>query len=145
MQRHVVTLDDYQDLPANDERVLLKAAAKQPVAVAIEADQRAFQLYAGGVFDAECGTQLDHGVLVVGYGEAKNGTGTVPYWIVKNSWGAQWGDNGYIRLVRNLGPEGESPGQCGVAMQASIPIKKGPNPVSAGGWGLIAGGWLWWQ
>ena len=54
--------------------------------------QRAFQLYAGGVFDAECGTALDHGVLVVGYGTAKNGTHDAPYWLIKNSWGPEWGD-----------------------------------------------------
>lgn len=58
----------------------VQAVANQPVSVAIEADQRPFQLYSGGVFDAECGTALNHGVLVVGYGTAKNGTHNVPYW-----------------------------------------------------------------
>eukprot|EP00887_Chlorella_sp_A99_P001556 scaffold8.g1556.t1 len=124
VKRHVVTIDDYQDLPPNDEHALAQAVTHQPVAVAIEADQRAFQLYVGGVFDAECGTQLDHGVLVVGYGTAKNGSHDVAYWLVKNSWGAEWGDHGYIRLQRGLGGQG----QCGIAMQASFPIKKGPNP-----------------
>lgn len=76
------------------------------------------------MFDAECGTALDHGVLVVGYGSVSNGTHHLPYWLVKNSWGPEWGDKGYIRLLRNMGDEG----QCGVAMQASFPIKKGPNP-----------------
>jgi KDEL-tailed cysteine endopeptidase len=122
--RHVVTIDGYEDIPANDEVSLLKAVAKQPVSVAIEADQRAFQLYAGGVFDEACGTALNHGVLVVGYGVAMNKTHEVPYWIVKNSWGPQWGDHGYIRLRRQVGEEG----QCGIAMQASFPVKKGPNP-----------------
>ncbi|KAI7845192.1 hypothetical protein COHA_001236 [Chlorella ohadii] len=122
--RHVVTIDDYQDVPPNDEKALEKAVAHQPVSVAIEADQRAFQLYVGGVFDAECGTALDHGVLAVGYGTVHNGTHELPYWLIKNSWGGEWGDKGYIKLVRNLGAEG----QCGIAMQASFPIKKGPNP-----------------
>jgi KDEL-tailed cysteine endopeptidase len=125
-KRHVVTIDGYEDVPPNDEASLRRAVAHQPVSVAIEADQRAFQLYVGGVFDDDaCGTALNHGVLVVGYGMEHNGTHEVPYWLVKNSWGPQWGDKGYIRLLRNVG---SVQGQCGVAMQASYPIKKGPNP-----------------
>ena len=71
-------------MTSGDEDALRSAVAKQPVSVAIEADKSAFQLYKGGVLDnAGCGTQLDHGVLVVGYG-TENG---VDYWKVKNSWG----------------------------------------------------------
>lgn len=64
--------------------------------------QRAFQLYAGGVFDAECGTALDHGVLAVGYGTERNGTHDLPYWLIKNSWGGEWGD----KVRRGAGAEG---------------------------------------
>ena len=123
--RHVVTIDGHEDVPPNDEVSLMKAVANQPVSAAIEADQRSFQLYGGGVFDAECGTELNHGVLIVGYGTAKNGTREMPYWIIKNSWGPTWGDKGYIRIRRNAEA---AEGQCGVAMQASFPIKNGPNP-----------------
>lgn len=126
--RKVVTIDGYEDVPQLDESALLRAVARQPVAVAIEADQRAFQLYAGGVFDAPCGATLNHGVLVVGYGTLNNGTADLPYWLVKNSWGGVWGDHGYIKLLRSPLGSAAGPGQCGIALKASYPTKKGPNP-----------------
>ncbi|OQR87901.1 cysteine protease family C01A [Achlya hypogyna] len=110
----VTKVAGFHDVPANDEQALKAAVAKQPVSVAIEADQPEFQFYKSGVFDKSCGTKLDHGVLVVGYGE-ENGK---KYWKVKNSWGADWGDQGYIKLAREFGPE---TGQCGVAMVPSYP------------------------
>ncbi|XP_031494570.1 cysteine proteinase RD21A-like [Nymphaea colorata] len=123
---HVVTIDDYEDVPENDERALRKAVANQPVSVAIEAGGRAFQLYESGVFTGTCGTELDHGVTAVGYG-TDNG---VDYWIVKNSWGDSWGEQGYIRMQRNV--PGTLTGKCGIAMEASYPIKKGQNPPNPG-------------
>lgn len=90
--KHVGSIDGYEDVPVNDEEALMKAVANQPVSVAIEADQSGFQLYAGGVFDGECGTALDHGVLAVGY----DNTGDSPYWIIKNSWGESWGMVRYL-------------------------------------------------
>lgn len=123
--RHVVTIDGHEDVTPNDEIALKKAVAHQPVSVAIEADQPAFQLYGGGVFDdSGCGVNLNHGVLLVGYGVAPVNGSDMPYWKIKNSWGAGWGENGFIKIRRNLGNEG----QCGVAMMASYPIKDGPNP-----------------
>ena len=93
-----------------------EAVSRGPVAIAIEADTQVFQFYSGGIVDsAQCGTNLDHGVLIVGYGE-DNGK---MFWTVKNSWGDGWGDEGYIKLART---ESENdPGICGVAMQPSLP------------------------
>jgi len=120
--RHIVSIDSFEDVPQNSEAALMKAVTKQPVSVAIQADQRAFQLYGGGVLDAECGTQLDHGVLAVGYDSGEG------YWIVKNSWGDWWGEKGYIRLA--FGKNGGA-GQCGICTMASFPIKTKPNPPPA--------------
>ncbi len=94
----------------------MQAVATTPVSVAIEADKRAFQMYSGGVFDGECGTQLDHGVLTVGYHHA-TGFGGRSHWIVKNSWGANWGEKGYIRMVFGILPHGT----CGITLMASYP------------------------
>ncbi|KAI9118331.1 hypothetical protein K1719_010663 [Acacia pycnantha] len=118
----VVAIDGYEDVPVNDEKALKKAVANQPVSVAIEAGGREFQLYVSGVFTGRCGTALDHGVAAVGYG-TENG---VDYWIVKNSWGSSWGEEGYIRMERNVGTT--NTGKCGIAMEASYPTKKGFNP-----------------
>jgi len=78
------------------------------------------------VFTNTCGTQLDHGVTLVGYG-SESGT---DYWTVKNSWGKSWGEEGFIRLQRNI--EVASTGMCGIAMEASYPVKKGANPPNPG-------------
>ncbi|KAM3289769.1 hypothetical protein P3S67_018058 [Capsicum chacoense] len=92
-----------------------KITTNQPVSVAINASASDFQFYSSGVFTRECGTELDHGVTAVGYGETSDGT---EYWLVKNSWGTGWGENGYIRMQRNIDAE---EGLCGIAMQASYP------------------------
>jgi C1A family cysteine protease len=123
----VVTIDSYEDLPPNSEESLKKALSNQPIAVAIEGGGRAFQLYDSGVFDGICGTDLDHGVLAVGYG-SENGK---DYWIVKNSWGASWGESGYIRMERNI-KDSAGAGKCGIAVEPSYPIKNGQNPPNPG-------------
>ena len=113
-----VHIDKYYDVPPNNEKQLEKAVSRQPVSVAIQANQQSFQLYKKGIYsDPDCGDQLDHGVLVVGYGHDK--VHDMKYWIVKNSWGKSWGENGYIRIAKDI----EDPeGQCGIAMDPSYPI-----------------------
>eukprot|EP01016_Furgasonia_blochmanni_P017734 TRINITY_DN2041_c0_g1_i1.p1 TRINITY_DN2041_c0_g1~~TRINITY_DN2041_c0_g1_i1.p1 ORF type:complete len:369 (-),score=94.42 TRINITY_DN2041_c0_g1_i1:876-1982(-) len=96
---------------------VLAAVAQQPISVAIEADLDIFQFYTGGVIDKEtCGIDLDHAVLIIGYGtEQANGTNT-DYWIVKNSWGPDWGEQGYFRLKRS-----EGYGICGINLHGVYP------------------------
>jgi len=109
-------IDSFVDVQPNNETALLQAVSLQPVSVAIEADTSVFQFYSSGVMDSEsCGTQLDHGVLVVGYG-TKDGK---DYWKVKNSWGSSWGDSGYIMIGRNANAK---EGICGIAMEPSYPV-----------------------
>lgn len=122
LNAHVVTIDSFEDVPQSDEDSLKKAVAAQPVAVAIEAGGREFQFYSFGVFNGTCGTDLDHGVLTVGYGTDVAGK---EYWIVKNSWGTSWGENGFIRLERKIP---STTGKCGIAMEASFPSKKSFTP-----------------
>ncbi|KAL4568750.1 hypothetical protein LXL04_024365 [Taraxacum kok-saghyz] len=124
----IVTIDGYEDVPPMNERALMKAVAHQPVSVGIEASGKAIQLYTEGVFTGSCGTSLDHGVVVVGYG-SENGK---DYWIVRNSWGTNWGEDGYFRMERNI--IGTRSGKCGIAMMASYPVKyrnENPNILSS--------------
>jgi len=106
----------YKNVQVHDTNALMEAVAQQPVSVAIEADQSVFQVYKGGVISSGCGAQLDHGVLVVGYG-TDNG---VDYWKVKNSWGGSWGEEGYVRIKRGLPADGE----CGIKDEPVYPVVK---------------------
>jgi C1A family cysteine protease len=104
------------DVRPNDQISLKAAVAQQPIAIAIEADTRYFQSYSGGILtSSSCGTNLDHGVLIVGYG-TENGQ---DYWMVKNSWGVSWGDKGYVKIARSSSTN--DPGVCGIAMDPSFP------------------------
>jgi C1A family cysteine protease len=106
----------YTDVPVKSDSAMMQALTLQPVSVAIEADQKAFQLYKSGVFTGECGVNLDHGVLVVGFG-SMSGT---DYYRIKNSWGTTWGDAGYIYIGRGS-QFNDGQGQCGVLLSASYP------------------------
>lgn len=111
-----VKINNCYDVPANNELALKEAVSNQPVSIAIEADTKYFQSYKSGVLTGDaCGTNLDHGVLIAGYG-TEDGT---DYWLVKNSWSTSWGDEGYIKIERS--DSTNSKGVCGIAMQASYP------------------------
>jgi len=114
----------YRDVSTDSAHALMSAVAQQPVSIAIEADKPVFQHYSGGVLSGMCGANLDHGVLVVGYGTDPSGG---DYWKVKNSWGKTWGINGYVLLKR--GKHGA--GECGILKQPSYPVvsaSPGPAP-----------------
>ena len=107
----------------NSDTAMMTALAQQPVSVAIEADQSSFQLYKSGVFTGSCGTSLDHGVLLVGYG-TMNG---LDYYIMKNSWSQNWGSQGYMYMGKGNNPAtgkafNNGKGQCGVLMQGVYPL-----------------------
>jgi C1A family cysteine protease len=114
----LVTISSFSDVTPMSTDALDKAIHIGPVSVAIEADQSVFQMYSGGVIDDDsCGTQLDHGVLAVGYSEGDDQG--QPYYIVKNSWGANWGLNGYVYIAST---EDGTPGICGILSEPSYPI-----------------------
>jgi C1A family cysteine protease len=113
--RVMATIDSFADVAPNDEDQLAAAVLTQPISIAIEADQASFQSYSSGVYDdVGCGTQLDHGVLIVGL--------TDDAYIVKNSWGDTWGDGGYIQLKRGMNI-------CGISAQPSYPVKAAGDAV----------------
>merc|ERR1740121_2746529 len=109
----------FKDVKTDSEEALMEAVSKMPVSVAIEADKSAFQLYKSGVLKGTCGSNLDHGVLAVGYGTDENG---VDYWKVKNSWGPAWGMEGYVMVLRGK----KGPGECGI-------LSAPPAPPAPGG------------
>jgi len=106
-----VDVASHVDVTVGSVSALESAVALTPVSIAIQANQKAFQSYKSGIITEGCGQRLDHGVLAVGYG-VDNGT---PYWKVRNSWGASWGEGGYVRILK------DSSDQCGVLDAASYP------------------------
>lgn len=96
-----------------NETALQVALVKQPVATIVDASLASFQVYTSGVYyDPNCSsTHLDHMMLIVGYGTMDGRD----YWLVKNSWGSQWGMGGYMMMARNRG------NNCGIASYASYP------------------------
>ncbi|KAG8479505.1 hypothetical protein CXB51_029276 [Gossypium anomalum] len=111
----VAHISNYESVPTNSEQELLKAVSNQPVAVSIEGSGTDFRHYSRGIFNGYCGTNLNHAVTIVGFGTSDDGT---DYWLVKNQWGEDWGENGYIRMQRNVA---DSQGLCGLAIRPAYP------------------------
>ncbi|KAF8084369.1 hypothetical protein N665_0720s0004 [Sinapis alba] len=107
----------YEWVQENNEYALLDAVFRQPISVAIDSSTDSFMHYKEGVFDdKDCGIETNHEVAIVGYGITDDG---IKYWLVKNSWGESWGEEGYMRIRRMVEwPEG----MCGVAQYASYPV-----------------------
>jgi len=105
----------FVDVAATDTSALMSALNLSPVSVAVEADQSAFQSYSGGIVTKGCGTNLDHGVLAVGYDTAGG------YFLVKNSWGASWGDGGYLKIST-------TGNVCGITSAPVYPTVNGAAP-----------------
>ena len=97
----------YKAITANSSSALMSSIETGPTSVAIEADKSVFQFYTSGILNSTaCGTNLDHGVLAVGYGTDAGQA----YYLVKNSWNTTWGDQGYIKIANN----GDGAGICGI-------------------------------
>lgn len=108
-----VNVESYDNVKANSVAQLKAAVALAPTSVTIEADTLVFQQYTGGVLNSKsCGTNLDHAVTAVGYGTESG----QDYFLVRNSWGASWGEAGYIKIAAV-----EGPGICGIQMQSLYP------------------------
>jgi len=107
------TLSSYNNVASGDEGALQTAVYTGPTSVAIDASQSSFQFYSSGVYsDPDCSSsQLDHGVLAIGWGTSSGQA----YWIVKNSWGTDWGQQGFIWMARN------DNNMCGIATMATLP------------------------
>lgn len=111
-----VKISEYVYVETNNELELKKAVAQQPVSVNVESDEAVWQFYSSGIVTKGCHDNLDHSVLAVGYGSEDG----VMFWKLKNSFGTEWGDNGFIRILRT--DSTASSGMCGVAGYAVYPV-----------------------
>ncbi|KAK9893082.1 hypothetical protein WA026_023646 [Henosepilachna vigintioctopunctata] len=105
-----VKISGYSNVNGDENSIQQAVASKGPVSIAIDASSELQNYHSGVLDDGTCTSNVNHAVLAVGYGE-ENGS---PFWIIKNSWGSNWGENGYYRLVRNRSA-------CGITTMPSYP------------------------
>jgi cathepsin F/cysteine peptidase B len=117
----VAAFPSHKDLPNSENQMAAWACTGGPIAIGVDATS--WQTYTGGIMTNCQGTQMDHGVLIVGF----DATNSPPYWTIKNSWGVSWGESGYIRVA--MGSD-----QCGLtqAPSTSIAGTPGPGPAPSG-------------
>lgn len=104
----------WKKVTKNSSSHLRAALLTTPISIGIEADE--ILSYSGGIFDNKsCGNNLDHGVLLVGFGESQGHK----YWLVKNSWSTNWGEGGYIRFLRE---DDKKVNVCGILDESEYPL-----------------------
>eukprot|EP01025_Chloroclados_australasicus_P026506 TRINITY_DN2636_c0_g1_i1.p1 TRINITY_DN2636_c0_g1~~TRINITY_DN2636_c0_g1_i1.p1 ORF type:complete len:371 (-),score=29.40 TRINITY_DN2636_c0_g1_i1:232-1308(-) len=116
-------IKSWTQMPPNNEHLMMRQLVKQPIAVALQGYTRDFQLYRSGVYDGNCKYSLDHAAALVGYG-TKNGK---DYYLLKNSWGRNWGQDGYMYIARNYS---DQRGKCGIAMYPAFPNRKHSQEIA---------------
>ena len=114
----LVKTTGFSYISKNNPAAIIQALQYGPVPAAVASDNSVFQFYKEGVLTSSaCGTGINHAILIVGYGNDTDGT---PFWTIKNTWGTNWGEYGYVRIQRDL--EAGSPGVCGINTYAVIPL-----------------------
>ncbi|CAL5183559.1 unnamed protein product [Lathyrus oleraceus] len=107
-------INNWKDVTSNDEEQLQQAVVQQPISALIAVGEE-FHAYKGGIYSGSCGKFINHAVTIIGYGESEG----MKYWLIKNSWGKGWGENGYMRILR----EGDgTTGHCDLASYVAYPV-----------------------
>ena len=113
-KERVEHMGGYHEVPMYDNNDMLKSILQQPMSIVVDASSSAFRYYKSGVVDRNCGTAINHGVMLVGAGTQDG----IDFWKIKNSWGAGWGDDGFIKILRE---SGHKQGVCQVNYACSYP------------------------